>query len=305
MELEHREKREREVSGRWQSVVLFGVSLPRHLTYLSRGFWPLFERGRRWLPTRCERCLWCTCHCSALSLSRCRQQQQGQKNRSTCVFESVCVITVSDGGSKKCQHVGPTRTHSHSHSHARIRCEFHFDLTNRKSFIPHTQCCPLSAFPHALQIVSSSTRFDFVNFRSLSLSQWFPPTPRPLLPTRFMRILHIFFVLPSQQKWPIKASQLQSRVMEHGMSCRETRFNFHCETFMTLFASASDFLTFIECKLFCNNVIESLAAPVYWCVYFVSAGDNCLHRKRDSSSNFVCDFVKYFPYLNAVPQEVK
>lgn len=163
-----REEREREVSGRWQSVVLFGVSLPRHLTYVCRGFWPLFERGRRWLPTRCERCLWCTCHCSALSLSRCRQQQQGQKNRSTCVFESVCVITVSDGGSKKCQHVGPTRTHSHSH--ARIRCEFHFDLTNRKSFIPHTQCCPLSAFPHALQIVSSSTRFDFVNFRSLSLS---------------------------------------------------------------------------------------------------------------------------------------
>lgn len=143
----------------------------------------------------------------------------GQKNRSTGVFESVCVITVSDGGSKKCQHVRPTRTHSHSHSHARIRCEFHFDLTNRKSFIPHTQRCPLLAFPHALQIVSSSTRFDFVNFRSHSLSAHTTPSAANEIYAHFAYFLCA--PLSTKVAHQGKSTPESSRVMEHGMSCRE------------------------------------------------------------------------------------
>lgn len=126
------------------------------------------------------------------------------------------MITVSDGGSKKCQHVGPTRTHSHSH--ARIRCEFHFDLTNRKSFIPHTQCCPLSAFPHALQIVSSSTRFDFVNFRSLSLSlSDFRPHHAPCCQRDLCAFCIFSLCSPHNKNGPSR--QVNSRVESWSMAC--------------------------------------------------------------------------------------
>lgn len=67
-------------------------------------------------------------------------------------------------------------------------------------------------------------------------------------------------------------------------------------------------LTFIECKLFCNNVIESLAAlfiDVF--ILFLAAIIACIAKWKSflTYSNFVCDLVKYFSNFNAVPATVK
>lgn len=185
------------------------------------------------------------------------------------------VCKVSDGGSKKCQHVRLTHSHTHSvtHTHTEtwIRCEFRFDLTNRKSFILHTQGRPC-------QLCCSHARtwncflLDALRFRqlssSLSTSLWFPAALRPSSQWDLCAFC-IFLCAPLKvldKNGPSSEVKSSRGEASRGVACLAGRHaQFSLRDFYDFVCLRV--LTFIECKLFCNNVIES----VYWCVYFVLA----------------------------------
>lgn len=180
------------------------------------------------------------------------------------------VCKVSDGGSKKCQHVRLTHshthsvTHTHTHTETWIRCEFRFDLTNRKSFILHTQGRPC-------QLCCSHARtwncflLDALRFRqlssSLSTSLWFPAALRPSSQWDLCAFC-IFLCAPLKvldKNGPSSEVKSSRGEASRGVACLAGRHaQFSLRDFYDFVCLR--ILTFIECKLFCNNVIESLPA---------------------------------------------
>lgn len=163
--------------------------------------------------------------------------------------ESVCVQSewwrLKEMSTRKA-YTSHTHSVTHTHTETWIRCEFRFDLTNRKSFILHTQGRPCQlCFSHAR--TWNCFLLDALRFRqlssSLSTSLWFPAALRPSSQWDLCAFC-IFLCAPLKvldKNGPSSEVKSSRGEASRGVSCRETRSIFIARLLWLCLPSHFDF----------------------------------------------------------------